>query len=126
RRYYRGAITKSIVRAGPLSLDLATGVVMLDGKRVRLTRKEYSLLRALAARAGLAVTHEQLLADIWGADQVNKTQYLRVLVRQLRSKIEADPARPKILTTDSGTGYRLECSLDDGESGVTENAAALA
>src|SRR5262245_55616347 len=126
RRYYRGTIKTSIVRAGPLSLDLATGTVMLDGKRVRLTRKEYSLLRALAARAGLPVDHQQLLAEIWGADQVNKTQYLRVLVRQLRSKIETNPARPKILTTESGTGYRLECNLDDGDTGVTKSTAATA
>lgn len=116
RRSARQAIKKSVIRAGRLSVDLSTGLVALDGARVRLTRKEYSLLRVLANNAGLPVGHQQLLQEIWGSGQRRNTQYLRVLVRQLRRKIEPDPARPRIITTESGTGYRLECSLGDNES----------
>jgi two-component system, OmpR family, KDP operon response regulator KdpE len=116
RRCSRPAIKKSVVRAGRLSVDLATGLVALDGTRVRLTRKEYTLLRVLALNAGLPVGHKQLLQEIWGVGQTRNTQYLRVLVRQLRRKIEPDPARPRILTTESGTGYRLECSPDNDET----------
>jgi len=115
RRYVRGAVRTSIVRAGPLSLDLVTHVVMLGTTRVRLTRKEYSLLHALATNVGIAVPHQQLLKEIWGEDHIEKTQYLRILVRQTRNKIEADPGNPKILTTESGVGYRLEVSVDEDD-----------
>jgi two-component system KDP operon response regulator KdpE len=86
---------------------------MLDGARVRLTRKEFSLLRVLALHAGEAVTQQQLLTEVWGPEHVHKSQYLRVLVRQVRGKIEKDPGNPKILTTESGIGYRLEASLTE-------------
>jgi two-component system KDP operon response regulator KdpE len=100
----------SLIRSGPLTIDFDARRVMLDGIRVRLTRKEFSLLRALALHAGEAVTQQLLLTEVWGAEHVNKSQYLRVLVRQVRGKIEKDPANPKILTTESGIGYRLEAS----------------
>jgi len=80
-----------------------------------LTRKEYSLLHALATNVGIAVPHQQLLKEIWGEDHIEKTQYLRILVRQTRNKIEADPGNPKILTTESGVGYRLEVSVDEDD-----------
>ena len=123
RRYVRGAVKASIVRAGPLSMDLVTHVVMLGNTRVRLTRKEYSLLRALAANVGVAVPHQQLLKEIWGVHHLQKTQYLRILVRQTRSKIEADPGNPKILTTESGVGYRLEAVDEDRTNNETIAAA---
>ncbi|MBV8510754.1 MAG: response regulator [Xanthobacteraceae bacterium] len=100
----------SLIRSGPLTIDLEARRVMLDGTRVRLTRKEFSLLRVLALQSGEAVTQQQLLTDVWGEEHVNKSQYLRVLVRQVRGKIEKDPANPKVLTTESGIGYRLEAS----------------
>jgi two-component system, OmpR family, KDP operon response regulator KdpE len=100
----------SLVRSGALTIDLDSRRVMLDGTRLRLTRKEHSLLYVLALRAGEAVTQQQLLTEVWGAERHNNPQYVRVLVRQLRTKIEEDPANPKILTTDPGIGYRLEMS----------------
>ena len=72
--------------------------------RLRLTRQEFSLLRMLALHAGRAVTHQQLLIEIWGTTHVNEPQYLRVLVRRVRGRIEKDPANPQILTAASGIG----------------------
>ncbi|MBV9626760.1 MAG: response regulator [Xanthobacteraceae bacterium] len=108
RRYFRGVTKDSIVRAGDLSIDLVTRVVTVGGARVQLTRKEYRLLHVLATHAGLVVTHQQLLKDIWGSNQIHNTQYLRILVRKVRNKIESDPSQPRILITESGVGYRLE------------------
>ena len=108
RRGVPGTNTTPVIRSGPLMIDLDARRVMLDGTRVRLTRKEFSLLRALAVHAGKAVSQQQLLTQVWGEEHVQKSQYLRVLVRQVRGKIEKDPGSPKILTTESGIGYRLE------------------
>jgi len=110
RRALPATSKPSLIRSGPLTIDPDARRVMLDGARVRLTRKEFSLLRALALHAGEAVTQQQLLTEVWGEEHVNKSQYLRVLVRQVRGKIEKDPGNPKILTTESGIGYRLEAS----------------
>jgi two-component system, OmpR family, KDP operon response regulator KdpE len=108
------AVTKtSLVHCGPLAIDIDARRVTLEGTRVRLTRKEFSLLRALAQRAGEAVGQQQLLTVVWGEEHAQKSQYLRVLVRQVRAKIEKDPGNPKILTTESGIGYRLEMSAPD-------------
>lgn len=85
----------------------------LEGKRVELTRKEYALLHTLAAHAGLVVTHQQLIKEIWRGSAGN-TQYLRILVRKLRQKIELDPTHPSLIVSESGVGYRL----DRGEAGV--------
>jgi two-component system KDP operon response regulator KdpE len=108
RRYFKSALKDPIVKAGPLAIDLVTKSVMADGRRLRLTRKEYKLLHVLATHAGLVVTHQQLLNEIWGANRIHNIQYLRILVRKLRQKIETDPLRPRILLTESGVGYRLE------------------
>jgi two-component system KDP operon response regulator KdpE len=107
RRYFKSTDKIPVVKAGPLSVDLVSRAVFLDGKRVQLTRKEYSLLHLLAAHAGLVVTHQQLLKEIWGKQSVN-IQYLRILMRKLRQKIEPDPAQPRIIATESGVGYRLD------------------
>src|ERR1700735_3670824 len=114
RRHLRGTSREPVVRAGPLSIDLVARVVMLSGKRVQLTRKEYSLLHGLATHVGLVVTHQQLIRDIWGMHAGN-IQYLRILVRKLRHKIEADPTRPLLIVSESGVGYRL----DQGGTGAT-------
>jgi two-component system KDP operon response regulator KdpE len=113
RRAVPGLTRTSVIRSGPLMIDLDARRVMLDGSRVRLTRKEFSLLRVLALHAGKAVGQQQLLTEVWGEEHAQKSQYLRVLVRQLRGKIEKDPASPKILSTESGIGYRLEVSTTD-------------
>ena len=106
RRYFRSSNKDPVVTVGPLSIDLVSRVVSLDGKRIKLTRKEYSLLHFLASHAGLVVTHQQLLKEIWGTHTVN-IQYLRILMRKLRQKIEPDLNRPRIIVTESGIGYRL-------------------
>ncbi len=115
RRQLRSTNRDPIVRTGPLSIDLASRVVLLKGKRIQLTRKEYALLHGLAAHVGLVVTHQQLIRDIWGAHTGN-IQYLRILVRKLRHKIEADPTRPLLILSESGVGYRL----DQGEPGAAQ------
>jgi two-component system KDP operon response regulator KdpE len=108
RRYLDGSVTAAVVTAGTLKIDLTLGIVTRDETRVRLTRKEYRLLQILATHQGLVVTHQQLLDAIWGAKQTHNTQYLRILVRKLREKIERDPNSPRILINESGVGYRLE------------------
>jgi two-component system KDP operon response regulator KdpE len=93
-------------RAGPLSIDFASRMVTLDGDVLKLSPKEYELLRTLALSAGQVVTHKRLLAAGWGADATD-TQYLRVYISLLRQKIEEDAADPVILLTEPGVGYRL-------------------
>jgi two-component system KDP operon response regulator KdpE len=118
RRYFKSATESSVVLAGPLSVDLATRKVSLGPKRVNLTRKEYRLIELLATHAGNVVTHQHLLKEIWGPGYVHNVQYLRILVRKARNKIERDPARPTILISESGVGYRLQTE--------TEKASPLA
>lgn len=112
RRYFKSATENPVVVAGPLSVDLVTRTVSLNNNLVRLTRKEYRLLHVLAMHVGLVVTHDQLLKDIWNGNQRDNIQYLRILVRKLRQKIEADPNQPRLLVTESGVGYRLQNWLD--------------
>jgi two-component system KDP operon response regulator KdpE len=106
RRHLRSNDKDPVVRAGPLSVDLVSRVVSLKGKRVNLTRKEYALLYTLATHAGLVMTHLQLIKEIWGSRSGN-IQYLRILVRKLRQKVEVDPTRPLLIVSESGVGYRL-------------------
>src|SRR5580704_5611684 len=108
RRYFKSATENPVVTAGPLSVDLVSRTVSLSGSRVNLTRKEYRLLHILAMHFGLVVTHDHLLKEIWTGNQRDNIQYLRILVRKLRQKIEADPNYPRLLVTESGVGYRLQ------------------
>lgn len=98
----------SIVKAGEIEIDLVKRLVTVAGKSVRLSRKEYDLLRILASHPGKVITHQQLLQEVWGQGYVEETQYLRVYVGQLRQKLEQDPAAPKHLLTEPGVGYRLQ------------------
>jgi two-component system, OmpR family, KDP operon response regulator KdpE len=108
RRYHKGADRDAVVRTGPLTVDLVTSEVTLDGRHVMLARQEYRLLHLLASHLGLVITHNQLIQDIWGDDgSPNNVRYLRTLVRQLRQKLEADPSEPKLLISESRVGYRL-------------------
>ncbi len=109
RRHLRSTNRDPVVKAGPLSIDLVSRLVTLDGKRVELTRKEYALLHALATHSGLVVTHQQLIKEIWGS-RAGNVQYLRILVRKLRQKVEIDATRPLLIISESGIGYRLEQS----------------
>lgn len=112
RRYFKSATENPVVTVGPLSVDLASRTVSLHNNRIRLTRKEYRLLHILAMHVGLVVTHDQLLKEIWTGNQRDNIQYLRILVRKLRQKIETDPNQPRLLVTESGVGYRLQNRLE--------------
>jgi two-component system KDP operon response regulator KdpE len=90
-----------------LCIDLPSRQVSLDGAAVHLTPTEFELLARLVRSAGQVVTHRQLLTDVWGAEFVGHTHYLRLYMAQLRAKLEADPADPQRLLTDTGVGYRL-------------------
>lgn len=96
---------KPLFQTGGLSVDLVKRIVKVDGREVKLSPKEYDILRMLVQHAGKVLTHKFLLKEVWGnADDV---QYLRVYVRQLRQKIEATPDQPQYITTETGVGYRL-------------------
>ncbi len=81
---------------------------------LKLTSTEFSLLALLARNSGRVLTHKSILKEIWGLGYIGQTQYLRVFVAQLRKKIEDDPARPKLLITESGIGYRFQESSGGG------------
>ena len=112
RRYFKSSTENPVVVVGPLSVDLVSRAVLLNQTRIKLTRKEYRLLHVLAVHVGLVVTHDQLLKEIWTGNQRDNIQYLRILVRKLRQKIETDPNQPRLLVTESGVGYRLENRLE--------------
>ncbi|MGQ0547327.1 MAG: winged helix-turn-helix domain-containing protein, partial [Betaproteobacteria bacterium] len=103
----RVAPAEPVFRVGGLEVDLGRRVVRVEGAEVRLSPKQYRLLQVLVSNAGKVVTHRQLLGEIWGAVHRDDIQYLRVFVRKLRGRIEADPARPRYLLTELGVGYRL-------------------
>src|SRR6266550_6446783 len=107
RRQVRATSGEPVVRAGPLTIDLAARIVTLSGTRVTLTPKEYRLLQLLAQHAGNVVTHQYLLKEVWGSQHMHDTHDLRIFVRKLRQKIEQDPTQPQILLTELGVGYRL-------------------
>jgi two-component system, OmpR family, KDP operon response regulator KdpE len=107
RRYYKTRTESPLIEAGRLTIDLVARTVTIDGRETRLTRKEYRLLHVLATHVGLVVTHDQLLREVWNDNQRDNIQYLRILIRKLRQKIELDPNHPTLLTTESGVGYRL-------------------
>lgn len=96
---------RPIFRNADLSVDLVRRLVTVRGDEVKLSPREYDLLRLLVAHAGKVLTHRFILREIWGGD--TDVQYLRIYVRSLRQKIEADPERPQHLITETGVGYRL-------------------
>jgi two-component system KDP operon response regulator KdpE len=96
-----------IVRAGPLTIDLAWHIVKRGEEEVKLTGTEYKLLAYLAANHGRVLTHQSILTQVWGPADADHTEYLRVYMRQLRKKLEADPERPQYILTEPGIGYRF-------------------
>ena len=96
---------RPVFQVGDLSVDLVRRIVKAQGEEVKLSPKEYELLRVLVQHAGKVLTHKFLLGELW--DPLTDAQYLRVYVRQLRQKIEADPERPQYVLTETGIGYRL-------------------
>ena len=96
---------RPIFKVGDLSVDLVRRIVKVRDQEVKLSPKEYDLLRILVQHAGKVLTHKFLLGELW--DDLTDAQYLRVYVRQLRQKIEVDPERPQYVLTETGIGYRL-------------------
>ena len=92
---------------GSLTISFARREVSRAGKLINLTPTEFKLLARLVRSAGQVVTHRQLLADVWGAEFIAHTHYLRLYMAQLRAKLEAEPAEPRRLVTEPGVGYRL-------------------
>jgi two-component system, OmpR family, KDP operon response regulator KdpE len=99
---------RPVFRTGDLSVDLVRRNVKVGDKEVKLSPKEYEFLRILVQHAGKVLTHKFLLGELW--DDLTDAQYLRVYVRQLRQKIEADPERPQYILTETGIGYRLRAA----------------
>jgi len=99
---------RPIFRTGDLSVDLVRRIVKLGEREIKLSPKEYELLRVLVQHAGKVLTHRFLLRELW--DELTDAQYLRVYVRQLRQKIEVDPERPQFVLTETGVGYRLRAA----------------
>jgi len=97
---------RPVFRVGELAVDLVRRVVMVRDQEVKLTPREYDLLRALVAHAGKVLTHRFLLREVWGTE--TDVAYLRIYIRTLRQKLEADPDRPQLILTEQGVGYRLK------------------
>lgn len=106
---------RPVFHAGELSVDLVRRIVKVGDKDIKLSPKEYDLLRVLVQHAGKVLTHKFLLDKLW--DDLTDAQYLRVYVRQLRQKIEIDPERPQFVLTETGIGYRLRAPDDVSASG---------
>ena len=96
---------KPVFQSGGLMVDLVKRIVRVDGSEIKLSPKEYDILRLLVQHAGKVLTHQFLLKQVWGG--ATDVQYLRVYVRQLRQKIEKLPDQPQYITTETGVGYRL-------------------
>ena len=96
-----------VLRVGQLEFDRERRQLSVDGHPVHLTPLEYRLFERLARAPGKVVTHRQLLADVWGSEQVDQLHYLRIYMGHLRAKLERDPADPRYLLTELGVGYRL-------------------
>jgi two-component system KDP operon response regulator KdpE len=105
-------IPSTSVRAGEdVEVDLVKRIVRVRGEEVHLTPIEYKLLVALLKHAGMVMTHRQLLEQVWGPGHAHQMQYLRVYMTQLRHKLERNPARPRLLVTEPGIGYRLKAEI---------------
>ena len=99
---------ETIITAGPIAIDLAKHLVTLNGEEIKLTATEFKLLAYLAAHADRVLTHQIIMSHVWGFVESDHIEYLRVYIRQLRKKIEANPDDPQILITDPGVGYRFK------------------
>ena len=100
----------AVVTAGDVEIDLVNRRVLKDGNDVRLTPKEYGVIAELAKFPGRVITHQQLLSSVWPNDYERHIEYLRVVIRNIRQKIETDLSRPTIIVNELGVGYRLKVS----------------
>jgi two-component system KDP operon response regulator KdpE len=96
-----------VVNAGTITIDLAFHIVKRRDEEVKLTGREYKLLAYLASNHGRVLTHQSILTHVWGPEDADHTEYLRVYMRQLRKKLEVDPERPQYILTEPGIGYRF-------------------
>jgi two-component system KDP operon response regulator KdpE len=106
-RQSQGVLEKPTLEFGSLSVDLANHMARKNNEILKLTSTEFSLLALLAKNEGRVLTHQYILKEIWGLGHIEQTQYLRVYIAQLRKKVEDDPAKPRLLNTESGIGYRF-------------------
>lgn len=106
-RQDQGGSDDPILKFGTLTIDLGSHTVHKGDELIKLTSTEFSLLSLLARNEGRVLTHQHILREIWGYGYIEQTQYLRVFIAQLRKKIEEDPAKPRLLNTESGIGYRF-------------------
>ena len=106
------ASSEARIQVGGLSIDLLKPALTKNGAGVHLTRTEWDVLRTLIQHAGRTLTHRQLFTAVWGNSFSDAQQNLRVHIRSLRRKIEADPVRPRLIITEPGVGYRIEITPD--------------
>jgi two-component system KDP operon response regulator KdpE len=99
---------KPLFKSGDLAVDLVRRIVTVKGAEEKLTPREYDLLRLLVAHAGKVLTHKFILREVWGSE--TDVQYLRIYIRTLRQKLEADPEQPRLILTEQGVGYRLRAA----------------
>ena len=102
-----GAAIGEVLEAGPVTIDLAHRRIVRDGADIHLTPKEYGVLAELARHPDRVISHRQLLRTVWGPAQEEHVEYLRIVIRALRYKLEADPAQPRLIVNELGIGYRL-------------------
>jgi two-component system, OmpR family, KDP operon response regulator KdpE len=107
QRHAQPGAEVSHFRTGRLEVDLTARLVKLNDREVRLTATEYSLLRLFILHAGKVLTHRHLLREVWGPNALEQTHYLRVYIAHLREKLEIEPAKPRLILTEPGVGYRL-------------------
>ncbi|MFZ3078812.1 MAG: response regulator transcription factor [Bellilinea sp.] len=98
---------QSIIKAGPVTVDLARHVATMRGEEIRLTATEFKLLAYLAAHADRVLTHQAILTQVWGFEDFDHVEYLRVYIGQLRKKLEQNPDDPHLILTEPGVGYRF-------------------
>jgi two-component system, OmpR family, KDP operon response regulator KdpE len=107
RRSDKGKTEEPIIHFGDLAVDLANRRVTRKGEPIKLTATEYAVLRLFVQHAGKVLTHRHILREVWGPENEQQTQYLRVYVTRLREKLEANPAAPVLFLNESGVGYRF-------------------
>jgi two-component system KDP operon response regulator KdpE len=105
------------VTAGDVTIDLIARTVLKAGREIHLTPKEYAVLAQLARHPGRVITHNQIMAEVWPREVEHHVEYLRVLVRTLRQKLESDPQQPQIISNELGIGYRLRSVREEGGQG---------
>ncbi len=108
RHRYQSQGEQPVFKSGDLTVDLVRRIVTVRGQEVKLTPREYDILKLLVAHAGKVLTHRFILHEVWGSE--TDVQYLRIYIRTLRQKIEADPQQPQLILTEQGVGYRLRAA----------------